>query len=65
MREVVTAMIMGNPYIKPEDKPASADKIFKLSDDLKAEKLKPKPKQPTAEELEATRQELINLMNKK
>lgn len=65
MREIVYTLVAGNPYIKPEDKPVNSQAIFPLTDDKKAEDKKPKPKQPTAEELEQTRQELLTLMNKK
>jgi hypothetical protein len=65
MREIVYTLIAGNPYIEAQHKPASSQVYFPLSDDKRVNEDKPKPKQPTAEELEATRQELLNLMNKK
>jgi hypothetical protein len=65
MREIVYTLIAGNPYIEAQHKPASSQAIFPLTDDKKVEDKKPKPKQPTAEELETVRQELLTLMNKK
>ena len=66
MREIVYPVIAGNPYVKDEHKPLNSQAIFPLTDDKKVNVIKQKqPKQPTAEELEATRQELLNLMNKK
>ena len=65
MREIVYTLIAGNPYIEAQHKPASSQAIFPLTDDKKVEDKKPKAKQPTAEELETVRQELLTLMNKK
>ena len=63
MREVVYTIIAGNPYIKESDKPHNSQSIFKLNDDkMRIEKIYIPP---TPDELEATRQELLNLMNKK
>ena len=66
MREVVYTLIAGNGFIDAHNKPSNSRAIIKISDDEKAEEInKSKRKAPTAEELEATRQELLNLMNKK
>jgi hypothetical protein len=57
MRNIIFYMVAGNPYIDKHNKPVSPQKILKLSDDKETEE-----KTLTPEELEATRQELLNLM---
>jgi hypothetical protein len=59
MREVVYAMIAGNPYIKTEDKPGK-DQIIELSIDRKEEKKKEKVITP--EELETIRQRMLKMI---
>lgn len=64
MREIIYAMIQGNPYIEKHNKLSSSKQIIRLTDDQRAEdEKKHNQKLPTAEELEAIRQELLNKMN--
>jgi hypothetical protein len=60
MREVVYAMIAGNPYIKQEDKP-SKEQIIKLSTDKP--EVKKKVKRLSPEEIEKIRLELLEKLN--
>jgi len=56
MRELVFAMINGNPYIK--DKPSSPRDIFKIKDD-KIQRQDKMEKKVSPEELEEVRKKLI------
>ncbi len=61
MRELVFAMVQGNPYIKQENKPGK-EEILKLSIDQREE---PKGvKKLSKEEIEAIRLELLEKLNK-
>ena len=63
MREVVFAMIAGNPNIK--DKPSSAREIFKIKDDEIAIEAKRQKCQTSPEELEAIKDNLFARLKKK
>jgi hypothetical protein len=57
MREIVFAMIQGNPNIKKDSKPSSSKQIFKLRDDKEVKSVEHKRVSP--EELEEVRKILI------
>jgi hypothetical protein len=58
MREVVFAMIAGNPNIKKDSKPSSSREIFKIRDD-KTERRDKIEKKISPEELEEIKKKLI------
>ena len=64
MREIVFAMIAGNPNIKQTDKPGSAREIFEIRDDELAIELKKEKCKTSPEELEKIKNNLFARLKK-